>query len=110
MVASYRAAREAGVTDAEFWASTPYLTRLAVEAASERVKDGYRRALIAAYHVALWQRSKRMPPLRRVLKGLEPRRGPPRRMSPADMLKQIELWNAAFGGRDNRRPPPVHAH
>lgn len=108
---AYRAARIAGMSDAEFWQSTPYLTRIHVECAVERERMAYHRTMFAVWHGAAWGRIKRMPPLSKALHGFTPKRGRPKRMTPDEMLAQIELWNVAFGGKDRRKSKlPPHAN
>lgn len=93
------------MTDAEFWRSTPYLTRLFVEAAGERERLAFGREMFGAWHAGAFFRIKRMPSLEKAMRGLDSK-GPPKRMTPDEMLKVIEQWNAAYGGRDLRKTNP----
>ena len=95
------------MTDAEFWRSTPYLTRLFVEAAAERERRAYGRVMFAAWYAGAFFRVRRMPPLRKVMRPFEGRGAPARRMSPEEMLAIVEGWNAANGGRDLRKAAPA---
>lgn len=96
-----RAALLAGMSEGEFWKSTPFQTRLFIEAAAERERLAYRRAIWAAWHMAAFERSKRMPKLSQVMQQVE-RKKPTTRKSPAQLLAMIVDMNAAFGGKDLR--------
>lgn len=86
------------MTEAEFWASTPYLTRLVLEAAGERESLANRRELYGAWHAAGFARIKRMPRLDRVLRG----NAKPKPMSEDHMLRMAEGFVRKVGGADLR--------
>lgn len=105
---AYRAALRAGLTDAQFWVSTPYLTRLKLEAHADNQRDGYRLALWTAWHTAAFARPKRMPGLSGLLRGIDRAGRAPQRMTEAEMVQRIEIINAALGGADLRVKKPPH--
>lgn len=90
-----------GVGAEAFWRQTPAETRLVLTAAGERL--AYRRTIWAAWHVAGLARAKKLPPLPKVLRGLD---GKPRRMTSDQMLREIEAIALMTGGQDLRKGKP----
>lgn len=94
------------MVEGEFWNSTPFLTRKFIEAAAERERDAYKRVLFGAWNSAAFARQKRLQKLEPLLRKLDRRAS--RRQSPEEILRTVELWNRALGGRD-LRPKPQQA-
>lgn len=61
-------ARRCGIGFDEFWVATPWMVGVAVAAEGERIEEEYRTALNVAWHGAAFQRSKKMPDLRKVMR------------------------------------------
>lgn len=108
VLAGYKAALLAGMTDGQFWRSTPYLTRIFIEQAGERERLSLKREMFNAWYAGAFFRIKRMPSLENVMRGLDGNKLV-KRMTPDEMLKVIEDWNRALGG-DDKRKPPKHAN
>jgi len=84
---------------------TPYETRLFIEAAAKGRNDEYRIAIIGAWHVEAFQRTKRLPKLAHVMKrldrSLEKKRGD--KLTPEQIWQGFKLHNLRLGGADNRK-------
>jgi hypothetical protein len=91
----------AGMGEAEFWRSTPFFTRLKIEAASERHVLDYRRSMWAAWHAGAFARVKKMPSLNDALRGVD--RGKRKTMSADELLQAFEMINVRSGGEDLRK-------
>lgn len=98
------------MTAAEFWKSTPYLTRLYCQVEAKRDLNRCRHDVLTGFFAERFAREKRLSGdvLQKQLKhfGGEPRRT--RRQTPAEMLKVAESIVAAFGGRDLRNKSMDH--
>jgi hypothetical protein len=73
---------------------TPYQLNLFVEEINKCKKDEGEEKLILTYLGAYWQRVKRMPDIKKLLKLEQPKK----QMTPEEMLEQIKKLNEAFGG------------
>lgn len=82
----------------EFWALTPYQTRLYVQAHGQRQQLEYRRALWAAWHIEAFQRIKQLPKLDDLLSRFAGK--PVTRKSGQEILDAVRAMNAAAGGKD----------
>ena len=67
-----------GITVAEFWDMTPRETIAALDAAAWRIRQEQMRMLSLAWHMAALMRTRKMPPLARLLGHLQkPRKNEP---------------------------------
>lgn len=90
------------MSEAEFWASTPYLTKLAVEAHVSRQQHVHALSLFTAWHVAALSRQKRLPDLKKLLSRAE-LGGRRRRQSPEEIRMVFEALAAATTARNRRK-------
>ncbi len=91
-----------GWTVEEFWDRTPRDLQLAAEAYQDRRRDQIRTAVVGAFYRTVFDRQER-PSLKEALNGLFG--GPeaePEKQTPEQMLKMVEILNAALGGEDLR--------
>lgn len=84
-----------------FWRSTPFQTRLFIEAANSRNSLETQRAMWAAWHAAAFSRVKKMPSLEEALRAIDGRKR--KTMTPDEMLQAFELINIRSGGKDLRK-------
>lgn len=83
---------------------TPRELMLQIEAYNESMAIQYRQMLTHAYLTAAWQRSKRMPPLKKVLDEVKVRRQKPQ--TPEEMFAIVKSLNKQLsreGERDGGR-------
>lgn len=73
---------------------TPYELSLYLSEYSEKQRLEQEEKITLAYLTAYWQRVQKMPSLKEVLGKTKPKEA----MTPEQMLKQIKLLNAVFGG------------
>jgi lipase chaperone LimK len=81
---------------------TPYELMLAVEEYQDRMRIEHEARIVQAYMTAAWQRAKRMPSLRQVLRDVQPKQV--KQQSPEEMLAVIIQMHKALekGGDRNR--------
>lgn len=82
---------------------TPYELMLAVEEYQDRMRIEHEARIVQAYMTAAWQRAKRMPSLKKVLRDAQPKQ-PMKQQSPEEMLAVIIQMHKALekGGDQNR--------
>ena len=90
-------AADAGVPPAAFWDLTHRETTMVLRAHRRRLLREQRLAITSGYYAGAVQRSKRMPKLKDLLKGLES--DPPRTMSASEIRAAIIGANSAMGGK-----------
>ncbi|MED4206596.1 hypothetical protein [Neobacillus mesonae] len=73
---------------------TPHELALAVEVFNEKQKAENEERLILVYAGAAWQRAKKMPSLKEILRK-EPAK---KKMTNEEMLNEVKKLNAALGG------------
>lgn len=83
-----------GVCPLTFWQLTPGELSIQVNAFNKRQKDEHDQKVIMAYLGAYWQRVKKMPRIKEVLKGPEEKK----KQTAKDMLEEIKRLNEALGG------------
>jgi len=77
---------------------TPYELMLAVEEYQDRMRIEQETRIVQAYLTAAWQRSKRMPALKKALSEMRPKEQP-RRQTPEEMLAvMMQIHRARKGG------------
>ena len=81
---------------------TPYELMLAVEEYQDRMRIENEARIVQAYMTAAWQRAKRMPSLKKVLRDVQPKQV--KQQSPEEMLAVIIQMHKAMerGGDRNR--------
>lgn len=89
-----------GLTPAEFWSLTPREFAAYKRGKDQDTRNQLARAHYTAWHINNYRRTKRLPPLEKVLRKIV---GAKRReQTPAESLRIAEAINRAMGGRDLR--------
>lgn len=73
---------------------TPYELNLYLSEYTEKQKIEQEEKITLAYLTAYWQRVQKMPSLKEILGKVKPKEP----MTPEQMLKQVQVLNAMFGG------------
>jgi hypothetical protein len=76
---------------------TPFELRVHIEEYFEREKYMQKERVTAAYLGALWERSKKLPDLKKLL-DKEPEETKPKEQNAVEMLAEVKRLNAMFGG------------
>lgn len=78
----------------EFWEISPYELSLKVNSYKKNIQYNEKLQLQTAYLTAYYQRVKKMPSLKDILKDDEPKKA----KTPNSMLDMIKKMNSSFGG------------
>ena len=92
--AALTAAAAAGISAATFWSQTPHETRLVMRGYVRTERAAYTRSMSAAWHMAAFQRQKKMPDFKRLMGSFKPRKP----QSWQDMYEQARRMTIAMGG------------
>jgi hypothetical protein len=82
---AYGTAFRVGIRPSEFWTLTPFQTDVIVEAHTETLRDDFETLLSVAWHNAVFQRAKTLPPLKNLFR----REHDPARITDTDDPDQI---------------------
>lgn len=93
-----------GLSDEQFWRSTPATLDAVADRVRQRDRDAWRRSAMVCAVIANANRDpkKRKKPYTEADFIGRDRGGKPKKQSPDDMLKMAQMANQAFGGRDLR--------
>jgi lipase chaperone LimK len=91
-----------GLSIQDYEYMTPYELMLAVEEYQDRMRIEHEARIVQAYMTAAWQRAKRMPSLKKVLRDVQPKQM--KQQSPEEMLAVIiQIHKAMERGGDRNR-------
>lgn len=90
-----------GIGPLEFWELTPRELGVLVSAHLEKAKRDHEERLLIAYLGAYWQRIKKMPSIKEVLK--QSGTAEPKQKTPEQLLEQVKRMNEALGGQTVRK-------
>lgn len=91
-----------GITTTEFWDITPFELNIYANARGEKLKSDMEEKITLAYLNALWtvqwqgKKHQQPKPLKEILDSLDKEK---KTMTDEQMLKQVEMLNAMFGGK-----------
>jgi hypothetical protein len=92
-----KAAFRIGLSLKEYNYITPHELNLHIQAYNERLRHESKEQLTQAYLTAYWGRVKRMPDLKKILGGEEPKT-----QTAEQMLREVRKLNALFGGTEKK--------
>jgi len=84
----------------EFWSSTVYETREFIRARGEEDERCYQLAIWHAWHVIAFDRSKRLPDLKNLLRSFGSKKKPRKPQTVEQMAEAARFLTIMFGGKD----------